>query len=167
MAEASVTGSNNCSTVLSRIRASSSRVSIRIGSAFPEPANRRMMSTWLSFRDLTNLVAKALVAPKVGHTVVYGVSANRDVWWDTRASAALGFVAQDSSEVFRAKVEALPPVAPDDPAAVYQGVAEPLTADDVADAVAWSVTRPEHFNVDLMVIRPRAQAAQYKVFRES
>ena len=96
-------------------------VSIRIGSAFPEPANRRMMSTWLSFRDLTNLVEKALVAPKVGHTVVYGVSANRDVWWDTSSSAALGFVAQDSSEVFRAKVEALPPVAPDDPAAVYQG----------------------------------------------
>jgi NADP-dependent 3-hydroxy acid dehydrogenase YdfG len=52
-------------------------------------------------------------------------------------------------------------------AAVYAGVKEPLTADDVADAVAWSVTRPAHFNVDLMVIRPRAQAAQYKVFRET
>jgi NADP-dependent 3-hydroxy acid dehydrogenase YdfG len=51
-------------------------------------------------------------------------------------------------------------------ARVYQGVAEPLTAADVADAVTWSVTRPPHFNVDLMVIRPRAQAAQYKVFRE-
>jgi NADP-dependent 3-hydroxy acid dehydrogenase YdfG len=51
-------------------------------------------------------------------------------------------------------------------AAVYQGVAEPLTADDVADAVTWTVTRPAHFNVDLMVIRPRAQAAQHKVFRE-
>ena len=50
-------------------------------------------------------------------------------------------------------------------AAVYAGVAEPLTADDVADAVVWSVTRPAHFNVDLMVIRPRAQAAQYKVHR--
>jgi NADP-dependent 3-hydroxy acid dehydrogenase YdfG len=55
----------------------------------------------------------------------------------------------------------------DKAAAVYAGVAEPLTADDVADAVAWSVTRPEHFNVDLMVIRPRAQAAQHKVFREA
>jgi NADP-dependent 3-hydroxy acid dehydrogenase YdfG len=51
-------------------------------------------------------------------------------------------------------------------AAVYAGVAEPLTADDVADAVTWAVTRPSHFNVDLMVIRPRAQAAQYKVYRE-
>jgi NADP-dependent 3-hydroxy acid dehydrogenase YdfG len=51
-------------------------------------------------------------------------------------------------------------------AAVYAGVAEPLTDADVADAVAWSVTRPAHFNVDLMVIRPRAQAAQHKVYRE-
>jgi NADP-dependent 3-hydroxy acid dehydrogenase YdfG len=51
-------------------------------------------------------------------------------------------------------------------AAVYAGVAEPLTADDVADAVTWAVTRPAHFNVDLMVIRPRAQAAQHKVYRE-
>jgi len=50
-------------------------------------------------------------------------------------------------------------------AAVYAGVAEPLTAQDVADAVVWSVTRPAHFNVDLMVIRPRAQAAQHKVHR--
>jgi len=51
-------------------------------------------------------------------------------------------------------------------AAVYAGVSEPLTAEDVADAVTWAVTRPSHFNVDLMVIRPRAQAAQHKVHRE-
>ncbi len=51
-------------------------------------------------------------------------------------------------------------------AAVYAGVAEPLTADDVADAVAWAVTRPSHVNVDLMVLRPLAQAAQHKVHRE-
>ncbi len=51
-------------------------------------------------------------------------------------------------------------------AAVYAGVAEPLTAGDIADAVAWAVTRPPHVNVDLMVLRPRAQAAQHKVFRE-
>ena len=43
---------------------------------------------------------------------------------------------------------------------------EPLTAEDVADTVAWAVTRPSHVNVDLLVLRPRAQAAQHKVFRE-
>jgi NADP-dependent 3-hydroxy acid dehydrogenase YdfG len=50
--------------------------------------------------------------------------------------------------------------------AVYAGVAEPLTADDVADTVAWAVTRPAHVNVDLLVLRPRAQASNYKVYRE-
>nr|WSX77476.1 SDR family oxidoreductase [Streptomyces sp. NBC_00899] len=50
--------------------------------------------------------------------------------------------------------------------AVYAGVAEPLTADDVADTVAWAVTRPAHVNVDLLVLRPRAQASNYKVHRE-
>jgi NADP-dependent 3-hydroxy acid dehydrogenase YdfG len=51
-------------------------------------------------------------------------------------------------------------------AAVYAGVREPLTAEDIADAIAWTVTRPAHVNVDLMVLRPRAQAAQHKVHRE-
>jgi NADP-dependent 3-hydroxy acid dehydrogenase YdfG len=50
-------------------------------------------------------------------------------------------------------------------AGVYAGVAEPLTAEDVADTVVWSVTRPAHVNVDLMVLRPLAQAAQHKVDR--
>ena len=50
-------------------------------------------------------------------------------------------------------------------AAVYAGVAEPLLAEDVADCVAWAVTRPAHVNVDLMIVRPRAQAAQHKVQR--
>ena len=96
-------------------------VSIRIGSSFPEPANRRMMSTWLSYDDLTQLVEKSLFTPDVKHTVVYGASANKDAWWDNRLAAHLGFTPQDSSEVFRDKVEAQPPVAPNDPNAIYQG----------------------------------------------
>jgi NADP-dependent 3-hydroxy acid dehydrogenase YdfG len=50
--------------------------------------------------------------------------------------------------------------------AVYKGVREPLVADDIADCIAWTVTRPPHVNVDLLVVRPRAQAAQHKVHRE-
>ena len=49
--------------------------------------------------------------------------------------------------------------------AIYAGVAEPLTADDIADAITWIATRPPHVNVDELVIRPRAQAAQHKVHR--
>ncbi|MBG0813743.1 SDR family oxidoreductase [Planomonospora sp. ID82291] len=48
---------------------------------------------------------------------------------------------------------------------VYQGVPGPLSADDVADAVAWCVTRPWNVNIDRLVIRPRAQAAQHKIHR--
>lgn len=96
-------------------------VCVRIGSSFPEPKDRRMMVTWLSFADLTELVRCSLFTPNVGHTIVYGMSANRDTWWDNRKAAHLGFVAKDTSEVFRNKVEAQPPVDPADPASQYQG----------------------------------------------
>ena len=52
-------------------------------------------------------------------------------------------------------------------AKVYEGVENPLTADDVAEAIRWSVILPSHFNVDSLVIRPLAQAAQHKVHRIS
>jgi NADP-dependent 3-hydroxy acid dehydrogenase YdfG len=54
---------------------------------------------------------------------------------------------------------------PDKAEQVYAGVAEPLVAEDVADAITWMVTRPPHVNIDSLVIRPRAQAAQHKVHR--
>ncbi|WP_435202294.1 SDR family NAD(P)-dependent oxidoreductase [Janibacter sp. GS2] len=49
---------------------------------------------------------------------------------------------------------------------VYAGVAAPLVAEDVADAITWMATRPPHVNIDLLVIKPRAQAAAHKVHRE-
>ena len=49
--------------------------------------------------------------------------------------------------------------------AAYAGVAEPLVAEDIADCVAWMVTRPHHVNIDRLVVRPLAQAAQHKVHR--
>jgi NADP-dependent 3-hydroxy acid dehydrogenase YdfG len=50
-------------------------------------------------------------------------------------------------------------------AAVYEGVANPLVAEDIADVVAFAATRPHHVNIDRLVIRPLAQAAQHKVHR--
>ena len=95
---------------------------LRIGSAFPEPRDRRMLMTWLSYADLTELVRCCLFAPNVDFTIVYGVSANRDVWWDNHLAAHLGWVPRDSSEPFRAKVEAAQPPLPDsDPARRFQG----------------------------------------------
>lgn len=49
--------------------------------------------------------------------------------------------------------------------AVYAGVPDPLSPEDVAEAIAWVATRPSHVNVDELVIRPRAQAAAHKVHR--
>jgi NADP-dependent 3-hydroxy acid dehydrogenase YdfG len=49
--------------------------------------------------------------------------------------------------------------------AIYAGV-EPLVAEDIADCIAWTATRPQHVNVDRLVVRPIAQAAQHKVARK-
>src|SRR3954464_9852757 len=52
-------------------------------------------------------------------------------------------------------------------ASVYAGVPGPLVADDIADCIAWIATRPWNVNIDSMIVRPRAQAANHKVFRET
>jgi NADP-dependent 3-hydroxy acid dehydrogenase YdfG len=49
--------------------------------------------------------------------------------------------------------------------AVYAGVPDPLTANDIADVIGWVSTRPSHVDIDEIVVRPRAQAAQHKVHR--
>nr|WP_194720091.1 SDR family oxidoreductase [Cellulosimicrobium arenosum] len=49
--------------------------------------------------------------------------------------------------------------------AVYAGVEDPLTADDVADVVTFAVTRPHHVNIDSLVLRPVAQASTYSLWR--
>ena len=96
-------------------------VAIRIGSSFAEPQDRRMLVTWLGYDDLEQLIRRAVFVPKVGFTVVYGMSANRDRWWDNRYAAHLGYVPTETSEIFRTQVEAQPPLPADDPAALYQG----------------------------------------------
>jgi uronate dehydrogenase len=97
-------------------------VSLRIGSSFAEPRDRRMLATWLSFDDLERLVRAALSAPVVGHTVIYGASDNRSRWWDNSSASHLGFRPQDSSEPFRADLEQRQPtIDPADPASQRQG----------------------------------------------
>jgi len=50
-------------------------------------------------------------------------------------------------------------------AAVYAGYS-PLVADDVADAIVWTLTRPANVNVDLLVVRPVAQVSNTKTVRK-
>jgi NADP-dependent 3-hydroxy acid dehydrogenase YdfG len=49
---------------------------------------------------------------------------------------------------------------------VYQGVEKPLTAEDVAEVVRYAVAAPHHVNLDQIVIRPVAQAANHKLIRK-
>jgi NADP-dependent 3-hydroxy acid dehydrogenase YdfG len=50
-------------------------------------------------------------------------------------------------------------------AKVYEGVAKPLTAEDIAESIRWSVMLPHHINIDSLIVRPVAQAANHKVHR--
>ncbi|GGE76999.1 uronate dehydrogenase [Massilia psychrophila] len=97
-------------------------VCVRIGSSFPEPRNRRMMTTYFSYDDLVELLRCSLFAPRVGHTIVFGQSDNAGSWWDNTKAAHLGFKAKDSSSKFAHLFPAsgeYPAV--DDVAAIYQG----------------------------------------------
>ncbi|CAN5513120.1 SDR family oxidoreductase [soil metagenome] len=50
--------------------------------------------------------------------------------------------------------------------AVYAGVVEPLVAADIAEAIVHAIELPAHVNLDLVTIRPVAQAAATKVIRQ-
>jgi uronate dehydrogenase len=96
-------------------------VSLRIGSSFPAPRGRRGLSSYLSYDDLERLVVAALTAPVVGHSIIYGMSANRSVWWDNRSASHLGYAPQDSSEPWRDGFEAAQPLLDRSDPEVYQG----------------------------------------------
>ena len=95
---------------------------IRIGSSFPEPKDRRMLATWLSFDDLHRLITACLTTPVLGHSIIFGMSNNAVTWWDNSRARHIGYVPKDSSDIFRDEVYARTP-APDlsDPVAQFQG----------------------------------------------
>ena len=50
---------------------------------------------------------------------------------------------------------------------VYEGVAAPLVAEDIAEAIVWTLERPSHVNIDSMIVRPVAQATNTLVARNT
>jgi uronate dehydrogenase len=90
-------------------------VFLRIFSSFPEPADRRMLWSWLSFDDCVRLVTASLTAPHVAHSIVFGMSDNIVKPVDNRLAGHIGFYPKDSAEAFRAGVEAK--TSPPDPKA--------------------------------------------------
>jgi uronate dehydrogenase len=95
---------------------------VRIGSAFPEPRDRRMLATWLSYDDLHRLITACLTTPVLGHTIIFGMSDNAVTWWDNAQARHVGYVPQDSADKYREAVYARTPV-PDlsDPVVQHQG----------------------------------------------
>jgi uronate dehydrogenase len=95
-------------------------VALRICSCFPEPKDRRMLWSWLSFADCVRLAEAALTAPRVGFSVIYGTSDNAPAAVSNAHATHIGFAPQDSADVFRAKV--LAATERPDPAAVEMRV---------------------------------------------
>ena len=95
---------------------------IRIGSSFPEPKDRRMLASWLSYDDLHRLITACLTTPVLGHSIIYGMSDNQHTWWSNESARHIGYVPKDSSDIFRDSVY-VRTAAPDlsDPAVQYQG----------------------------------------------
>lgn len=97
-------------------------VCLRIGSSFEQPKNPRMMVTYLSFRDLAELVRCSLFTNRVGHAIVYGVSDNPTLWVDNTKASFLGYRPKDSSAEFAGLFPAkAPDTQMDDWTQRYQG----------------------------------------------
>jgi uronate dehydrogenase len=79
-------------------------VCLRICSCFPEPIDRRMLWSWLSFADCVRLAEAALTAPRVGFSVIYGTSDNAAAAVSNAHAMHIGFRPQDSADGFAAAV---------------------------------------------------------------
>ena len=79
-------------------------VCLRICSCFPEPQDRRMLWSWLSFADCVRLTEAALTAPRVGFSVIYGTSDNAARAVSNAHAGHIGFRPRDSADGFAAAV---------------------------------------------------------------
>jgi uronate dehydrogenase len=79
-------------------------VMLRICSCFPEPQDRRMLWSWLSYADCVRLVEAALLAPRVGFSVIYGTSQNAARAVSNAHAGHIGFAPRDSADGFAAAV---------------------------------------------------------------
>ncbi|HKQ29693.1 MAG TPA: NAD(P)-dependent oxidoreductase [Burkholderiales bacterium] len=95
---------------------------LRIGSSFPEPKDRRMLATWMSYDDLHRMIMACLETPVLGFTVVYGISDNSAKWWDNTGASHIGFRALDSVDRFKEAMFARTETPdPKSPAVIFQG----------------------------------------------
>ena len=156
-----------------------------LASADPETWARTYDVNVLGVVRCVQALLPALIASGAGHVVMTGSTAGRWVYEGgggyvaaKHALAALrdtlrlelvdepvrvsevapGMVATEEFSVVRFDGDA------ERAAAVYAGV-DALTAEDIADVIAWVASRPPHVNIDLVQVTPRQQAAAHKVAR--
>ncbi len=79
-------------------------VNLRICSCFPEPADRRMLWSWLSFDDCVRLTEAAMVAPRVAFSVIYGTSDNARSAVSNARAGHIGFKPLDSADSYAEKI---------------------------------------------------------------
>lgn len=96
-------------------------VCLRIGSTRPKPSEPRELSTWLSERDLKELVFASLAAPTVGFSVVFGISNNAQSWWSNAHAADLNYHPQDNAEAYRIEIQNLVEAGKSPPDYAFQG----------------------------------------------
>jgi uronate dehydrogenase len=70
---------------------------IRIGFVGETVADERRVHTWISARDLVQLIGIGLETPDLGYEVVYGVSDNPEPFFDNANAIRLGYRPQDRS----------------------------------------------------------------------
>jgi uronate dehydrogenase len=87
-------------------------VNIRIGSFQEKPLNPRMLGTFISHRDMVQLVERCLEAKDVHFEIVYGVSRNTRNRWRDDFAARIGYNPEDDAEAHA--VETLARMAPED-----------------------------------------------------
>lgn len=97
-------------------------MAIRIGSCLKRPPNERMLSTWISHKDMVHLTQVGLEAPELHFAIVYGISNNTRGWWDNSVAFELGYRPQDDSEIYAEEILAMdPPEDADEIALQLQG----------------------------------------------
>ena len=135
---------------------------------------------------MTKAIAPAMIKAGKGHIVVMSSTAAQVAYENGGSYVAAKFAERSLANTLRLELNGTPirvtEIAPGmvktdefalvrnsgdsaKAAKVYEGVEFPLTAEDIAESIRWSVMLPEHVNIDSLTIRPIAQAAAHKVHR--
>ena len=135
---------------------------------------------------MTKAIAPSMIKAGKGHIVVLTSTAGHVAYENGGSYVAAKFAERSLANTLRLELNGTPirvsEIAPgmvkteefavvrnsgdkEKAAKVYEGVEHPLTAEDIAECIFWTVNLPAHVNIDSMIVRPVAQAANHKVHR--